>query len=144
MTDTSQNYWLGVVSRAHAELGVEGGFVQLNHGKKAPLQRMGKGDGIVIYSPRTAYPDGEMLQRFTAIGTVVSGVIYQVEMTADFKPYRVDVCFMPAHEAPIKPLIPELQFVKDKKNWGASLRFGHLKISAEDFRIIAEAMGAHG
>lgn len=87
------NYWLGVVSRAHVQLGVEGGFIQLNHGNKAPLKRMGAGDGIVIYSPRTAYPDGETLQHFTAIGTVVSGVTYQVEMAPDFKPYRIDVRF---------------------------------------------------
>jgi len=46
-----------------------------------------------MYSPRTAYPDGEPLQAFTAIGVVTTGRIYQVEMTEAFKPYRVDVKF---------------------------------------------------
>jgi hypothetical protein len=93
-----------------------------------------------MYSPRTSYPDGEPLQSFTAIGVVVSGEIYQVEMSPDFKPYRVDVAFLKCDEASIKPLIDELSFIKSKTHWGAALRFGQLKISAQDFKRIAKAM----
>ena len=32
-----RRYWIGVVSREHVMLGVKGGFIQLNHGKRAPL-----------------------------------------------------------------------------------------------------------
>lgn len=142
MAGISRNHWVGVISRAHVQLGVEGGFIQLNHGKKAPLQRLHAGDGIVVYSPRSAYPDGDVLQRFTAIGTVLTGEIYQVEMTPDFKPYRVDVHFMKCHDSPIEPLIPGLSFIRDKTRWGAAFRFGYLEIPFEDFKIIAEAMGA--
>lgn len=95
-----------------------------------------------MYSPRTDYPDGEVLQCFTAIGVVVSGEIYQVEMTPDFKPYRVDVRFFECREAPIKPLVESLSFIKSKSHWGAAFRFGYLKIPAEDFALIAQAMGA--
>ena len=142
MEENSRNYWIGVVSRAHAQLGIDGGFIQLNHGKKAPLQRLHAGDYIIIYSPREAYPDGGMLQHFTVIGRIVSGDIYQVEMAPNFKPYRLDVEFIRCHTAPIKPLIHNLSFVKNKTKWGAAFRFGHLKIQAEDFKLIAEAMGA--
>ena len=99
------NHWVGVVSRSHIEIGVRGGFIQLNHGKQAPVRRLKAGDWIAIYSPRTAYPNGAPLQAFTAIGTVTTGEVYQVEMSADFKPYRVDVAFQPCVEAPIRPLI---------------------------------------
>jgi hypothetical protein len=142
MAGISGNHWIGVISRAHAQLGVEGGFIQLNHGKKAPLQRLHAGDGVAVYSPRSAYPDGDVLQHFTAIGTVMTGEIYQVEMTPDFKPYRVDVHFMKCHDSPIKPLVPRLSFIRDKTRWGAAFRFGYLEIPVEDFKIIAEAMGA--
>ena len=138
---TTRAYWIGVVSRSHVQLGVAGGFIQLNHGKKAPLQRLHAGDGLLIYSPRTAYPDGEVLQAFTAIGVVTCGDIYQVEMSPDFKPYRVDVQFMPCDEAPIRPLIDKLSFIKNKAHWGAAFRFGLLKAPAADFVLIAEAMG---
>ena len=108
---TTPAYWIGVASRDHIAIGVEGGFIQLNHGKKAPLQRLRTGDGVLMYSPRTTYPDGESLQSFTAIGVVLTGEIYQAEMTPTFKPYRVDVRFLPCHEAPIKPLIEKLFFI---------------------------------
>ena len=118
------NYWIGVVSGSHIRIGVEGGFVQLNHGKKAPLQGFHAGDGLVIYSPRTSYPDGEPLQAFTAIGVVTTGDIYQVQMSPGFEPYRVDVQFMECREAPIKPLIDELSFITNKSHWGAAFRSG--------------------
>lgn len=142
MEGTSKNYWIGVVSRAHAQLGVKGGFIQLNHGKKAPLQRLHATDYIIIYSPRDAYPDGSILQSFTAIGRIMTGDIYQVEMAPDFKPYRLDVGFIKCHETPIKPLIHSLSFINNKTKWGAAFRFGYLNIPAQDFKIIADAMGA--
>lgn len=138
---TTRDFWIGVVSRAHVRVGVKGGFIQLNHGKKAPLQRLHGGDGLLIYSPRTAHPRGEVLQAFTAIGVVTSGDIYQVEMGPDFRPHRVDVQFMPCEEASIRPLIDELSFIKSKTHWGAAFRFGLLKVPAADFVLIAGAMG---
>ena len=134
-------YWIGVVSREHVMLGVKGGFMQLNHGKRAPLQRLSASDGVVFYSPRTSYPDGEPLQAFTAIGRVKTGEVYQATMTPRFKPFRVNVTFLKAKTAPIRPLIYRLSFIADKAHWGARFRFGHLKIGAADFAHIAAAMG---
>ena len=130
-----------MVSRSHVQRGVEGGFIQLNHGKKAPVQRLKAGDRLALYSPRTDYPDGQPLQAFTALGVVVTGQVYQVEMSAEFKPYRVDVGFLPCQEAPIKPLVERLSFIKNKTHWGAAFRFGFLKVPEEDFALIASAMG---
>ena len=113
----------------------------MNHGRKAPLQRLQAGDGLIMYSPRTSYPDGQPLQHFTAIGVVETGEVYQVEMSDDFKPYRVDVAFLKAIEAPIKPLIESLSFIKNKTHWGSAFRFGYVKVPAEDCRLIAAAMG---
>lgn len=134
-------FWIGVVSRSHVEIGVRGGFMQLNHGKKAPLQRLHAGDALVMYSPRTSYPGGEPLQAFTAIGSVTTGAVYQVEITPEFKPYRVDVEFASCRETPIKPLIERLSFIKNKTHWGAAFRFGYVKVPAGDFALIAENMG---
>jgi hypothetical protein len=135
-------FWIGVVSREHVRLGVKGGFIQLNHGKRAPLQRLKAGDRVAMYSPRISYPDGAVLQAFTAIGTTTSGEVYQVEMSPDFIPYRIDVQFDECSEAPIKPLIESLSFIRNKSHWGGAFRFGYLKIPAEDFATIAGAMGA--
>jgi EVE domain len=136
-----RRFWIGVVSRSHVEVGVRGAFVQLGHGKEAPLQRLRPGDGLIMYSPRTSYPDGEALQSFTALGVVTSGQIHQVEMAPGFRPYRLDVEFLRCHEAPIRPLIDKLSFIKSKTHWGATFRFGQLEIPAGDFNLIARAMG---
>ena len=89
--NSDRRFWVGVVSRSHVQIGVKGGFIQLGHGKKAPLQKLHAGDGLAVYSPRTDYPDGAVLQSFTAIGIVTSAQVYQVEMSLDFKLFRVDV-----------------------------------------------------
>lgn len=137
----SGRYWCGVVSRTHIAIGNEGGFIQLNHGKRTPLARLHAGDGLVIYSPRTSYPEGAPLQAFTAIGTVKDERIYQVDMGDGFVPYRRDIRYFPCGEAPIKYLIGDLSFIKNKTHWGMYFRFGLLRIPEEDFRLIAEKMG---
>jgi hypothetical protein len=138
----ARRFWIGVASRDHVNVGVKGAFIRLNHGKQAPLRRLKAGDGVIMYSPRTAYPEGEPLQAFTAIGTVVTGDVYQVEVTPDFKPHRVDVQFVPSKEAQIKPLVGRLSFIKSKSHWGAAFRFGSVEIPGCDFALIAEEMGA--
>lgn len=62
-------------------------------------------------------------------------------MSPDFKPYRVNVNFVRSREAPVKPLIERLSFIKSKAHWGAAFRFGQLKVPQEDFLLIAAAMG---
>ena len=140
MNDRGKKYWIGVVSREHIQLGIRGGFLQLNHGKKGPLARLQTGDWVIIYSPRTSYPDGDILQKFTAVGFVKNNEIYQFELSADFKPWRIEVDYIHCQEAFIRPLIDKLCFIKNKKNWGSAFRFGHLEIPAEDFMTIAKAM----
>jgi hypothetical protein len=136
-----RHYWIGVVSKNHVSIGVAGGFTQLNHGKAGPLERMRPDDGFVFYSPRTDYPDGPTLQAFTAIGRVSPGEIFQAEAGDGFRPFRRAVLYLPARDAPIKPLIDDLTFIRSKQHWGAAFRFGFLRVPEEDFARIAVAMG---
>lgn len=64
-------------------------------------------------------------------------------MGGGFKPFRLDVNFFKSNEADIRPLLAELSFIKNKTHWGAAFRFGNLKISAQDFKMIATAMGCN-
>ena len=132
--------WINTVSRSHVERGVAGGFTQANHGKPHMLKRMRRGDWIVFYSPRTDFPDGEPLQAFTAIGEVTDDEPYEVEMSEDFRPWRRNVDFAPLHEAPIRPLINDLDFIEDKTRWGFRFRFGVFEISEHDLGVIRAAM----
>ncbi len=120
--------------------GVAGGFTQASHGKPHMLKRLTKGDWIVFYSPKTSYQDGDPLQAFTAIGQVKEDELYQVEMSPDFVPWRRNVKFYDCHETPVKPLISDLAFIKDKTNWGYKFRFGMFEIPQEDFKKIQSAI----
>jgi hypothetical protein len=133
-------YWVNTVSRDHVQLGVAGGFMQANHGRATNLRRLARGDFLVFYSPRTAYPAGAPLQRFTAIGCVVDDAPYQAEMTPDFHPWRRGVRFLTCEEAPIADLLGELSFIGDRAHWGYVFRRGLFEIPAVDFRRIAAAM----
>jgi hypothetical protein len=46
------------------------GFIMANHGKRAPLARMSAGDRILVYSPKTTFPDGEPFRAIAIVGTV--------------------------------------------------------------------------
>ncbi len=133
-------YWIGVASRQHVLIGVDGGFAQLCHGKALPLKRMAKGDWIIYYSPQEVLGEKQPCQYFTAIGEVIDDKVYQVEMMPGFVPYRRDIRFLPNNEVPIRPLLDRLSFIKDKNRWGYVFRFGHLQIPEADFRLIAETM----
>jgi hypothetical protein len=137
----ARHFWIGVVAQDHAERAVAGSFAQVNHGKAGPLERLHAGDGFAIYSPRSSHPGGAALQAFTAIGRVRSGIVYQVEVDARFRPFRIDVDYLSANAAPIRPLIESLTFLHSKTHWGAAFRFGFVRIPAGDFGRIATAMG---
>ena len=134
-------YWIGVVSQDHVANAVAHGFVQLNHGKSEPLERMQPGDGFAFYSPRESYPNGAMLQAITAIGRVADGDVYETEMPGLGAVFRRNVKFLEATAAPIRPLVPQLTFIRSKTHWGAAFRFGLVRVPHEDFALIATAMG---
>jgi len=140
-TVRESRYWIGVVSRDHVANAVAQGFVQLNHGKSQPLARMQPGDGFAFYSPRESYPDGAMLQAFTAIGRIADGDVYEATMPELGTIFRRGVAFLDATAAPIRPLVPQLTFIHSKQHWGAAFRFGLVRVPREDFATIAAAMG---
>jgi hypothetical protein len=132
--------WIAVASAEHVRLGRSKGFMQVCHGKAAPLKRVQPGDGVVYYSPTNVFRGNDGLQSFTAIGIVRDGSPYQAEMDG-FAPFRRDVDWYTAAEVSIKPLLGRLQFTTAKRNWGYQLRFGLFEISSHDMAVIAEAMG---
>lgn len=134
--------WIGVACQNHVARGRAGGFMQVNHGKKAPLARIQPGDAIIYYSPSTELGGGEKLQSFTAAGTVRAGEPYMGYMGEGFTPWRRDVDWFEAEPAPIAPILDRLELTRGKKNWGYGFRFGLLSISDHDRDVILDAMHA--
>jgi len=133
--------WIAVASADHVRVGVAGGFMQVNHGKAAPLRRIRPGDNIVYYSPTRRYRAADGLQAFTAIGVVRPGEPYQGFMGEGFTPFRRDVAWRgEVRETPIRPLLALLELTAGKTGWGAPFRFGLVEIGDADFRVIEQAM----
>ncbi|GAB3208788.1 EVE domain-containing protein [Nocardia tengchongensis] len=130
-----------MVSRDHVRRGVELGFAQANHGKRAAVERMSAGDGLVYYSPRTGMREGEPIKSFTALGTIAEGPAWQVEeLGGCFRPWRRAVDYdRDARQVPIDDLRTELDLTS-VPNWGIVLRRGLVELTAHDFELISRAM----
>jgi len=135
-------HWITVASADHVAIGRAGGFIQVGHGKRAPLVRIHPGDRIACYSPAQQLGSRTPLQAFTGIGVVRNGEPYQVHMREGFEPFRRDVAFASGQPAPIRPLLDALAFAKPRASWGAKFRYGLFTVEEVDFRVIAEAMRA--
>ncbi len=138
--------WVAVASAEHVAIGRAQGFMQVGHGKGAPLKRLHAGDRIAYYSPVRVFGAKDACQAFTAVGAVRDERVYQGTMTDtggdDFKPFRKDVDWFAAQEAQIRPLLESLSFTQGKSNWGYAFRFGLLKVTEADMDLIARAMHA--
>jgi hypothetical protein len=62
-------------------------------------------------------------------------------MGGDFKPFRRDVSWWQSQDAPIHPLLGELNFAEGR-GWGAKLRFGLIEVGDADMDVIERAMRA--
>ena len=134
--------WVAVASAEHVAIGRAQGFMQVGHGKGAPLKRLHAGDRVAYYSPVRVFGTKEACQAFTAVGVVRDERVYQGDMGGGFHPFRKDVDWLPSQEADIRPLLQALSFTQGKTNWGYAFRFGLLKVTEADMDVIIQAMNA--
>jgi hypothetical protein len=137
--------WIAVACAEHARRGRnagENGFMQVCHGKCAPLRRVQPCDRVAYYSPTLTMGGKDALQKFVSLGVVRAGEPYAFDMGGGFVPFRRSVSYVEAREASILPLIDAFEFVENRQRWGYKFRFGLFEVSDHDMRLIAEAMNA--
>ncbi|MDT8990852.1 EVE domain-containing protein [Curvibacter sp. APW13] len=137
--------WIAVASAEHALRGCAEparGFMQVCHGKCAPLKRLRGGDRVVYYAPTRTMGGKDKVQAFVSAGLVQEGEPYRFDMGGGFVPYRRDVAYVPVQPAPIVPLLDQLDFVEDRQRWGYKFRFGLFEVGDADMRRIVQAMQA--
>ncbi|RKR11819.1 EVE domain-containing protein [Flavobacterium sp. 90] len=135
-----KKYWVATISKEHSQRAINGGFIQVCHGKEGPLKRMQKEDFILIYSSKITMEGNEKCQCFTALGKVVGDEVYSFQMTENFVPFRRNIQFIKADEVSILPLIENLEFIPNKKSWGYPFRYGFFEINENDFNFITSKM----
>jgi EVE domain len=136
----AMRFFIGVASREHVRIGVNGGFAQFGHGKMAPAKRLATGDWVIYYSSKERISEAGRCQRFTALGRVVDDEPLRVEQAPGFTPWRRRMEYLEAREVEIRPLLDHLSFITDKSRWGAVFRFGLIEIPRDDFMRIAKRM----
>ena len=142
MTSMTAKNWIAVASADHARRGRDErvpGFMQVGHGKLAPLKRVQPGDRVAYYSPTVTMGAKDGFQSFVSIGIVQPGEPYAFDM-GGFVPFRRNVNYLKAKEASILPLLDDFEFVENRSRWGYKFRFGLFTISDHDMRLIAQAM----
>jgi EVE domain len=146
MNASSRQNWIAVASADHARRGrdeMTPGFMQVGHGKLAPLKRLRVGDLVTYYSPTITLNGKEKCQSFVSFGIVEPSEPYAFDMGAEipnFVPFRRNVRYLDAVETPIAPLLDAFEFVEDRSRWGYKFRFGLFSISNHDMAVIEKAM----
>jgi predicted RNA-binding protein len=143
MINIVAKYWVILASKDHVKAGIVQGIAQACHGKSSPLKRMKKGDFIVYYSGKQTIGKQDKCQEFTALGKVIDDEIYQFQVTEDFCPSRRNIEFSQCKDTSVLPLINDLDFIQNKKNWGSSFRYGFFEINQHDFDLISSQMLQH-
>lgn len=142
-TAITPRHWVAVASAEHARRGRDHrpvGFMQVCHGKSAPLRRLCAGDHVAYYAPSERMGERQPLQHFVSLGVILPGEPYAFDMGGGFVPFRRDVAYAPAEPAAIAPLLDHFHFVTDRRHWGQKLRFGLFEIDDHDMALIAQAM----
>jgi EVE domain len=132
--------WAGIASRERVTAAVQGGFFQLNHGRKTPVRRLQPGDYIIYYAPRERMRAGDVVQAFVALGKILPVEPYRADASNGLRPFRRSVEYSAGADAPIRPLLQKLSFTRDRVSWGQALRRGTFRIEPDDLKIIANAM----
>lgn len=134
MTNSTPRHWVIVASRDHARRGLLDGFIMANHGKRAPLQRMSRGDGILIYSPTTTYPRGEPLRAVTIVGELTGEAPERSELIPGG--FRRAASLREVEPLPLDRIRDHLPVSK--------IRFGSFEIDPADAEAILALVGAGG
>jgi len=134
--------WIAVAWDEHLRLGRSNGFMQVSHGKSAPLRRVEPGDRVVFYSPTDAFRGKDKLQSFTAIGVVKEGRSISSRHGRRILPVPSG-CHLANGRGDTDPDACRAAGVHEgNRNWGYQLRSGLAEISELDMLRIVRAMGA--
>lgn len=146
-------YWVAVMSKDQVSDAIKKGYCEFKNGSKLPFKQVNPDSWFVYYSPGTkslkeireeGKEIGERVQAFTAIGQVLPGEPYSIDLGNDNVVYRRHARYVPnTTDAPIFPLMGKLSIFKSLSKyelWGIPLRKGLVEVLKSDFFMLCEAM----
>jgi len=131
-------HWIAVISLEHAQIAAASGFLQVCHGKAAPLKATRAGDAFFIYCSKTQMTDGKPLKQIAFHGHFMDDRVYQVEQFAGFHPWRKDVRFDRQFQTIALLSVKGLELTRNP-HWGMLARRGFFEISAHDAALLNQS-----
>ena len=129
------------------------GYCEFKNGAKLPFKQVNPQSWFVYYSPGTkslqeirkeGKEAGESLRTFTAIGQVLPGEPYSIDLGNDNIVFRRRARYVPnTTDAPLLPLMEKLSFLNNlprQNPWGFAFRKGLVEVLKSDFYKLCEAM----
>ena len=135
----SVRYWIGVVSGDHVDFAVNNGLCAFSKGAKSAIEKLSDGDRIAFYSPKTGFMEGEPIQAFTALGTVIDATPLETNWDGH-QIWTGKAAYAKTTPVPVRPLLEPLAFVTNPAKWGMAFRRGKFEITKADFDLIETAM----
>jgi hypothetical protein len=139
----STGFWIGVAHRRQALAAQAAGFCAFSHGSRSAAERVGTGDGVLYYAPKADF-DGDPVQAFVALAWITGETAEERVMPGtEFRPWTRAARFEDVEETPIRPLLPDLGFIRSPRHWGMAFRRSLFAVDETDFARIADAMRRH-
>jgi hypothetical protein len=146
-------YWVGVMAKDQVTEAIQKGYCEFCNGSKIPFKNVHPNSWFIYYSPGTkplqllreeGSDKGEVVRAFTAIGQVLPGDPYSIDLGNDNIVYRRRARYVSnTTDAPFLTIMDDLSFtvkINRRGTWGVTFRKGLINILKSDFYKICEAM----
>ncbi|MBP7000016.1 EVE domain-containing protein [Amaricoccus sp.] len=133
--------WIAVASADHVAAGAREGLFHCSHGDGRAAARPRRGDRFAYYAPRERLdPAAPAVQAFVALGEILDDAPQPRLMAPGVEGMVRRARYEPVGRAPVRPMLPDLGFVKDPRHWGMAFRRGLFSVDAADFARIEAAL----
>jgi predicted RNA-binding protein len=141
----NSNYWVYPITEDSLKICLELGIIGAKGNNAYRLKKWKPGDLIIFYVSRERFDSQRPVRKFCAIAECIgysfnsAENIFPDSKTEEY-PTRIKIKALSNKKCEIKPLIEQLDFIKNKKNYGSAFISGTRNVSAKDFNIIRESM----
>ena len=137
------NFWLCCVTQDNLNVALEAGVIGFKEHVGKNLARAGIGDKLIFYVSREQFSSNIPVRKCFGIAVIKESLYISSKRLwpNGLFPYRINIEVLSRNSARVETLIPNLSFIKNKKNWGSAFFPSVRQISPIDFELISRSMG---
>ncbi len=140
------DYYLGVTNDENWPIVRDKRVWGLPEGRENLIKRLKKGDYIFIYLMSSKKGDETHPPRLAGLFKVASDPYRDSRRIFKGRVYpnrvKLEPMIVPKKPVEFKPLVPKLEFIKNKQFWSAHLRSGLVRVTKRDFDLMRRRLEA--